>query len=816
MASIGKKLSVSFIGVGKLGQACAEMVAEVHDVVGYDINPRAPENFPMVATLAEAVTGRDIVFIAVETPHDPQYDGKAPTSHLPNKDFDYSVVKTVLKQVNEVATKNQLVVLISTVLPGTTRSQFIDLIPNARFVYNPYLIAMGTVKWDMVNPEMVMIGTEDGSETGDAKELVDFYKTVMQNDPAYHVGTWDECECLKVFYNCYSDDTEVLTSSGWKLFKDAQDDDMVFSLDPERMRPEWVKPDKWASRDWDDEMIHFHSSKDDILVTPGHNMFVGRMSTKDKLPGKNYGYTWELDSAENIIERSGFVFQRSTTWHKLKSETINVPNTDLEFKTEDFVQFMAWFLAEGCICNQSGRIIVSQDRNKNSEKYEMINETFLKLYENHPAQDRFSLLTGPTGISVLWPEFSEYLRKFGKSFDKFIPDEIKNLDVDMLRLFLDTYNLADGSALHTSRFDGSKEDDDKRYKYYATSSDQMAADIGELIIKVGRFPSYRTTITDLSNKECHLIYELVNKTSLYQRSSSVGLKFNKVQYSGKVYCAMLPKNHIFLTRRNGKCTWQGNTFISAKVSLVNMIQDVAEKQGNINSEWVCDALAKSDRRIMGPAYMKPGMGDGGHCHPRDNIALRYMAEKLDLGYDLFDSIMLSREVQAENMAKRLMELARENNIEDIVIVGKAYKPLVPYTGGSASMLVGHYIKVKEPKTPGVVGFDRGETLFNLHYLDEQTGDTLPTDLGKAVYLMAHCPEVTYGDQLDHVDKWYNDHTVSSSDTALTQKKGTGKSTLTTANGTDLNPAKGSVIVDPWRKTPDIRGVTVVHYGNTRK
>ena len=41
---------------------------------------------------------------------------------------------------------------------------------------------MGTVKWDMVNPEMVMIGTQDGSETGDAKELVD-YKTIMQNEP---------------------------------------------------------------------------------------------------------------------------------------------------------------------------------------------------------------------------------------------------------------------------------------------------------------------------------------------------------------------------------------------------------------------------------------------------------------------------------------------------------------------------------------------------------------------------------------------------------------------------------------------------------
>ena len=33
-----------------------------------------------------------------------------------------------------------------------------------------------------------------------------------------------------------------------------------------------------------------------------------------------------------------------------------------------------------------------------------------------------------------------------------------------------------------------------------------------------------------------------------------------------------------------------NTFISAKISLVNMIQDVAEKQGNINVDVVTDAL----------------------------------------------------------------------------------------------------------------------------------------------------------------------------------------------------------------------------------
>lgn len=432
--------SIGFIGVGKLGQACAEMVAEVHDVVGYDISPREPENFKMVPTLADAVRGQDIVFIAVETPHDPKYDGKAPTSHLPNKDFDYTVVKNVLREVNAVATPSQLIVLISTVLPGTVRSQLQPLITNARFIYNPYLIAMGTVKWDMVNPEMVMIGTEDGSETGDAKELVDFYKTIMQNSPRYIVGTWEETECIKVFYN---------------------------------------------------------------------------------------------------------------------------------------------------------------------------------------------------------------------------------------------------------------------------------------------------------------------------------------------------------------------TFISAKVSLVNMIQDVAEKLGHVNAEVVCDALAASDRRIMGPGYMKPGMGDGGACHPRDNIALRYLAERLDLGYDLFDAVMYSREVQAKNMAQRLVDLATAGAGMvppiPVIIVGKAYKPLVPYEAGSSSMLVGHYIT---------------EMGGELYYLDEVIGELPPEDVlaRPAVYLLAHNPQITYGEQLDFVAGWYADHRVTGADEALT---------VATANGTTLSFAPGSVVVDPWRKTPQLPGVTVVHYGNTR-
>jgi len=406
-------MKIGFIGTGKLGMPCAEAIASKgHDVTGYDVVKRSSHQVTMMSTIKDTVEGRDIVFVAVPTPHDPDYDGRAPTAHLNPKDFNYDIVKDVLAEANKHMTKDQLLVLISTVLPGTTRNQFVDLVPNTRFVYNPYLIAMGSVAWDMVNPEMVMIGTEDGSATGDAKQLVDFYKTIMENDPRYEIGTWDECECIKVFYN---------------------------------------------------------------------------------------------------------------------------------------------------------------------------------------------------------------------------------------------------------------------------------------------------------------------------------------------------------------------TFISAKIGLVNMIQDVAQQQGNINVDVVTSALAKSTMRIMGPQYMKAGMGDGGGCHPRDNIALRYMAEELNLGYDLFDSIMNAREIQAKNLALELVQHANEHNMQ-IVIHGKAYKPNVGYCDGSYSLLIGHYCE---------------EQGFAPVYVDPLTGDEFDTT-EPCVFLLAHSASTTY--------------------------KYTGKDS---ADKLYCNIPNGSVVVDPWRNYVNAN-CKVIHYGNTRQ
>lgn len=194
---------IGFIGIGKLGLDCAEVMAEKHEVRGYDIYPRSSDSVK-VCDIDELVNESEWIFIAVPTPHAEGYDGSVPSSHMTPKDFGHDAVIDAINKVNQHAKTSKKVVLISTVLPGTTRAKFVPLLDKKhQFLYNPYLIAMGSVKWDMANPEMVIIGTEDGELTGIAGELIELYKTIMNNDPRYEIGTWDECEAIKIFYNTY-------------------------------------------------------------------------------------------------------------------------------------------------------------------------------------------------------------------------------------------------------------------------------------------------------------------------------------------------------------------------------------------------------------------------------------------------------------------------------------------------------------------------------------------------------------------------------------------------------------------------------------
>ena len=197
-------MRIGFIGIGKLGKDAASVMYEAgHDVLGYDIKSIPECSFTTTVSIEDVCKHGEIIFIAVPTPHHPDYDGSKPTSHLEPKDFDYSIVKEILSEINKYTTKEQLVVLISTVLPGTTRREFIPLVKNYRFIYNPYLIAMGTVKEDMIKPEMLIIGTEDGTMTGDTYKLTEFYGTFIYPKTRCEIGTWDDAEAIKIFYNTF-------------------------------------------------------------------------------------------------------------------------------------------------------------------------------------------------------------------------------------------------------------------------------------------------------------------------------------------------------------------------------------------------------------------------------------------------------------------------------------------------------------------------------------------------------------------------------------------------------------------------------------
>lgn len=129
-----------------------------------------------------------------------------------------------------------------------------------------------------------------------------------------------------------------------------------------------------------------------------------------------------------------------------------------------------------------------------------------------------------------------------------------------------------------------------------------------------------------------------------------------------------------------------NTFIGLKIAFANAMMELCQKTGADVDDLV-DALELANRRIISSAYMRGGMGDGGGCHPRDNIALSWLAQQKDLSYDLFTALMEAREEQTDWIANLAVGLSDAHNLP-IEILGKAYKPGTNLTVGSPATLLG--------------------------------------------------------------------------------------------------------------------------------
>ena len=137
-----------------------------------------------------------------------------------------------------------------------------------------------------------------------------------------------------------------------------------------------------------------------------------------------------------------------------------------------------------------------------------------------------------------------------------------------------------------------------------------------------------------------------------------------------------------------------NTFISTKIAMINTIMETCHHMPNTNVDDVTKALSLCTDRIISPKYLNGGMGDGGGCHPRDNIALSYLARKLNLSFNWYDNIMKQREKQTEWLADLIISEKFEKKIN---ILGKCFKPETNMIVGSPSILLKNILEEKGEK-----------------------------------------------------------------------------------------------------------------------
>ncbi len=210
-----------------------------------------------------------------------------------------------------------------------------------------------------------------------------------------------------------------------------------------------------------------------------------------------------------------------------------------------------------------------------------------------------------------------------------------------------------------------------------------------------------------------------------------------------------------------------NAAISLKIVLANTLMEICDRIPEADVDAVTESLAQATDRIVSPKYLTAGMGDGGACHPRDGIAMSWLAQHLDLSVDLFGYTSWAREAQTGWLARQVGYHHMAHPALPIVLLGKAYKPESDLTYGSPALLLAHKLRNHG------LAFEHWD-----HHVDEQPTLDLAALTGLAnpalwVICTRH-PEYA-----------------------------------------DLRFPRGSVVIDPFRYIPDQEGVEIIGIGRGR-
>lgn len=135
-----------------------------------------------------------------------------------------------------------------------------------------------------------------------------------------------------------------------------------------------------------------------------------------------------------------------------------------------------------------------------------------------------------------------------------------------------------------------------------------------------------------------------------------------------------------------------NTWITAKTVIANAWGELAEKTG-MNFDDIKKAWDLSTKRLISPRYMNAGVADGGSCHPRDNIALSWLADEVGMSHNVWEDLMHAREDHMAWLAELGVTEAKDKSLP-LVVLGRSFKPETNIETGSAAKLMVNIIETE--------------------------------------------------------------------------------------------------------------------------
>jgi len=113
-----------------------------------------------------------------------------------------------------------------------------------------------------------------------------------------------------------------------------------------------------------------------------------------------------------------------------------------------------------------------------------------------------------------------------------------------------------------------------------------------------------------------------------------------------------------------------NAFLALKISFINAVANVCEAVG-ADVEQVTTGIGLDSR--IGPRFLRPGIGYGGSCFPKDVMAFRAVAR--DYGYDfrLLEEVMRINDDQRQRFLRKVRNTLWTLKSKRLAVLGLAFK-----------------------------------------------------------------------------------------------------------------------------------------------